>query len=156
MFGQDNRVGQIPLYDASLGTGTNPQLSNNMGNCLGIIQCPPGMPQQQIMGMTSNNTGGVRMVSAYTGRAADGINIHPVSFQSSSISNPSNLSLYGHSANLVVPAPVEGLRGTITPPIPLPPMVIIFMYYMLYTIARVHNKSVAIWVYVLMLGEGLN
>ena len=126
MFGQDNRVNQMPLYNASMGIGTNPQLSNTMGNYPGMIQYRSGIPQQQIMGIPSNmnNTNGVRMALVYTEGAANDTNIHPVSFQSTSISNPNNVSLYSHSTNLVVPVPEQRQRA-VTPPFPLPPLVII-------------------------------
>ena len=79
------------------GTGTNPQLSNSMGSYPGWY--PSGMPQQQIMGMPSNASRG-RMVPTNRGAPyigpADNTSSHSVSFQSSSVSNPNNVSLYSH------------------------------------------------------------
>ena len=84
------------------GTGTNPQLSNSLGNYLEMMQNPSGMPQQQIMGMSSNTSRG-RMVLTNRGapyiEATDNTNRRSVSFQSSSISNPNNVNLYSHSTN---------------------------------------------------------
>ena len=84
------------------GTSTDLQLSNSMGSYPGVIQYPSGMPQQQIMGMSSNTSRG-RMVPTNRGvphiGAADNASSHSVSFQSSSISNPNNVSLYSHSTN---------------------------------------------------------
>ena len=82
------------------GTGINPQLSNSMGSYPGWY--PSGMPQQQIMGMSSNTSRG-RMVPTNRGAPyigpADNTSSRSVSFQSSSISNPNNVSLYSHSTN---------------------------------------------------------
>ena len=82
------------------GTGTSPPLSNSMGSYPGWY--PSGMPQQQVMGMSSNTSRG-RMVRTNRGapyiEPADNTSSHSVSFQSSSISNPNNVSLYSHSTN---------------------------------------------------------
>ena len=91
------------------GTGTNPQLNNSMGSYPGWIQYPSGMPQQQIMGMPSNTSRG-RMVptnrrAPHVG-AADNTSSRSVSFQSSSISNPNNVSLHSRSTNPTA-APVQ-------------------------------------------------
>ena len=84
------------------GSGTNLQLSNSMGSYPEIIQYPSGMPQHQILGMPSNTSKG-RMVptnrrTPHVG-AADNTSSRSVSFQSSSISDPNNVSLYSHSTN---------------------------------------------------------
>ena len=56
MFGQDNRVDPRPLYSpyTVLGAGTNPQLTSSKRVNPGMIRYPSGMPQQQMMGMSSN------------------------------------------------------------------------------------------------------
>ena len=100
------------------GTGINPQLSNSMGSYPGWY--PSGMPQQQIMGMSSNTSRG-RMVPTNRGAPyigpADNTSSRSVSFQSSSISNPNNVSLYGHSTN---PAAVSVHHSPPSSPIFIP------------------------------------
>ena len=56
MFGEDKRVDPRPLYSPHtvLGAGTNPQLSSSKIVHPGVTQYPSGIPQQQIMGMSSN------------------------------------------------------------------------------------------------------
>ena len=56
MFGEDKRVDPRPLYNpyTVLGAGINPQLSSSKNIYPGVTQYPSGMPQQQIMGMSSN------------------------------------------------------------------------------------------------------
>ena len=105
------------------GTGTNPQWSNSMGSYPGMIQYPSGMPQQQVTGMSSNSSRG-RMVptnrrAPHVG-AADNISSHSVSFQSSSISNPNNVSLYSCSTNPTT-APVQLIDTRDIPPSPPKP-----------------------------------
>ena len=107
MFGQDNRVDPRPLYSpyTVLGAGTNPQLTSSKSVNPGVIRYPSGMPQQQIMGMSSNTSRG-RMVPSNRGAPyigpADNTSSRSVSFQSSSVSNPNNVSLYSHSTNPTV------------------------------------------------------
>ena len=56
MFGQDKRVDPRPLYSPHtvLGAGTNPQLGSSKSVYSGVTRYPSGMPQQQIMGLSSN------------------------------------------------------------------------------------------------------
>ena len=56
MFGEDKRVDPRPLYSpyTVLGGGTNPQLNSSKSVYPGVTQYPSGIPQQQIMGMSSN------------------------------------------------------------------------------------------------------
>ena len=58
MFGQDKRVDPRPLYSpyTVVGAGTNPQLSSSKIVHLGVTRYPSGRPQQQIMGMSSNDS----------------------------------------------------------------------------------------------------
>ena len=101
VFGQDNRVDPRPLYcpNTVLGAGTNPQLTSSKSVNPGVIRYPSGTPQQQIMGMSSNTSRG-RMAPTNRGAPyigpADNTSSRSVSFQSSSISNPNNVSLYSH------------------------------------------------------------
>ena len=124
MFGEDKRVDPRPLYSpyTVLGAGTNPHLSSSKSVYPGGIQYPSGMPQQQIMGMSSNTSRG-RMVPTNRGApyigTTDNTNSRSVSFQSSSISNPNNVNLYSHSTNPAV-VPVCESSQPITPFI-LPP-----------------------------------
>ena len=100
-------VSTKPLYSPSAvpGVGTNPQLISSKSVYPGVIQYPSGMSQQQIMGMSSN-TSRARVVPTNMRaphiRPADS---HSVSFQSSSISNPNDVSLYSHSSNPVAGPP---------------------------------------------------
>ena len=56
MFGEDKRVDPRPLYSpyTVLGAGTNSQLSSSESVHPGVTQYPSGIPQQQIMGISSN------------------------------------------------------------------------------------------------------
>ena len=57
MFGgEDNRVDPRPLYSpyTVVGGGTNPQLSSSKIVYPGVTQYPSAIPQQQIMGISSN------------------------------------------------------------------------------------------------------
>ena len=125
MVGQDNRVDPRPLYSplTLLGAGTNPQLSSSKSVYPGVTQYPSGMPQQQIMGMSSNTSRG-RMVPPNRGApyigATDNTNSRSVSFQSSSISNPNNVNLYSHSTN-PASVPVCESSQPITQFLPPPP-----------------------------------
>ena len=104
MFDQDNRVDPRPLYSPNtvLGAGTNPQLTSSKSVNPGVIRYPSGMPQQQIMGMSSNTSRG-RMVPSNRGAPyigpADNTSSRSVSFQSSFVSNPNIVSLYSHPTN---------------------------------------------------------
>ena len=126
MFGEDKRVDPRPLYSPCtvLGTSTNPQLSSNKTLHPGVIQCPSGMPQQQIMRISPNTSKG-RMVptdreAPYIG-AADNTSSCSVSFQSSSISNPNNVSLYSNSTKCnPVAIPVHESSQPITRFLPSP------------------------------------
>ena len=93
------------------GTGTNPQLSDSMGSYPGWY--PSGMPQQQIMGMSSKTSRG-RMVPTNRGApyigAADNTSSRSVSFQSPSINNPNNVSLYIRSTSPVAEVAAELVR----------------------------------------------
>ena len=111
MLGQDYRADPRSLY-GTYGVpevGTNPQLiSSKSVYHPGVIQYPSGMSQQQIMGMSSN-TSGARVVPTNMGAPhtgpADNTNGGSISFQSSSISNPNNVGLHGHSSNSVAGPP---------------------------------------------------
>ena len=128
MFGEGKRVDPRPLYSpyTVLGAGTNPQLSSSKSVHPGVTQYPSGMPQQQIMGMSSNTSRG-RMVPTNRGApyigAVDNTNSRSVSFQSSSISNPNNVNLYSHSTNPATVPVCESSRPitqSLLPPLPPP------------------------------------
>ena len=104
MFDQDNRVDPRPLYSpyTVLGAGTSPQLTSSKSVNPGMIRYPSGVPQQQIMGMSSNTSRG-RMVPTNRGAphigVADNTSSRSVLFQFPSINNPNNVSLYNHPTN---------------------------------------------------------
>ena len=122
MLGQDNRVDPRPLYNpyklpgvstkplyspsAVPAVSTNPQLISSESVYPGVLQYPSGMSQQQIMGMSSN-TSRARVVPTNMGAPHIGPadNTNSISFQSSSISNPNDVSLYSHSSNPVAGSP---------------------------------------------------
>ena len=123
MLAQDYRVNPRSLYGTYRvpGVGTNPQLISSESVYPGVVQYPSEMSQQQIMGMSSN-TSRARVVPTNTGaphiRPAD---CGSISSQSSSISNPNDVSLYSHSSNPVARPPqlvYENLTNSI---ITLPP-----------------------------------
>ena len=131
MFGLDNRVGPGSMYSPY----TLPSASSEVAYP-GVIQYPSEMSQQQIM-RNSSNTSSAGMVPRNTGAphigAADNTTRHSVSFQSSSISNPNNVSsLYSYSTNPTT-APVQftdenenrSNSPSYTPIIPQPPPPII-------------------------------
>ena len=124
-------VSTKPLYSPSAVpvAGTNPQLISSKSVYPGVFQYPSGMSQQQIMGMSSNTSRArvvpTNMEAPHIG-PADNTNGGSISFQSSSISNPNDVSLYSHSSNPVA-GPPQLLYGNLSnassslPPPPLPP-----------------------------------
>ena len=130
---------------------TIPQLTSSERNVyLGMIQYPLGKSKQQIMEMSSNASR-TRMLPLNRGasyiRVADNTSSQSVSSQSSSISNPNNVSsLYSHST---YPAPAtvqltdENMNRTSSPlhrgllpsfiplpPPPPPPSLVSILYLM--------------------------
>ena len=147
MFVQDNRADPRPLYSpyTVLGAGTNPQLTSSKSVNPGVIRYPPGMPQQQVMGISSNISRG-RMVPTNRGaphiEAADNTSCRSVSFQSSSVSKPNNVSLYNRPATAPAQLVGKNMRritwGPIRPPPPLlpsrrlqPPLIVSFLMLIL-------------------------
>ena len=119
----DNRVDPRSLFSPY----TLPGASSD-GFYPGRIQYPSEISQQQIT-RNSSNTSSTGMVPQNTGAphvgAADNTTRQSVIFQSSSISNPNNVSsLYGHSTNPTT-APVQldenASSLSYTPIIPVPP-----------------------------------
>ena len=146
-------VSTKPLYSPPVaqGAATNPQLISSKSVYPGVFQYPSGMSQQQIMGMSSN-TSRARVVPTNMGaphiRSAD--NTNSISFQSSSISNPNDVSLYSHSSNSVAGPPqlvYENLNNPssslrLIPSLLLPPVSLVYCNScdMLYSVEICYGK----------------
>ena len=126
LFGQDDKVDMRSLYNPYTlpMAATSPQLTVSPR----VIQYPSGMTRQQVMGNTSRAVAPV-VEATHTG-PFDNTTGHSVSLQSSPISNPNSVRLYGHSTNPVA-APVQSVEGYehkfsnvswIPPPPPPPPV----------------------------------
>ena len=116
-------VSTQPFYSSSVvpRVGTNPQLISSKSVYPGMIQYPSGMSQQQIMGMSSN-TSRARVVPTNMGVPHIGpADSRSVSFQSSSISNPNDVSLYSHSTNPAAGPPQLVYENVNNPSSSLPP-----------------------------------
>ena len=106
LSGQEDRVDMRSLYSPCTlpAAATNSQLTGSPR----VIQYPSGMTRQQVIGNTSRAVAPV-VEATHTG-AVHNTTGHLVSLQSSPISNPNSVSLYGHSTNPVVDL-VQSVEG---------------------------------------------